>query len=678
MHEIVVENMKKAKSMNLTIEEVPNKQKKKMTVITSSLIQMGILLMLSLIGIFIILFVLFILIRNMPGNPYLWELGANPTVSQIEAYNLLDEQWGFDKPLISQFFMFYWNSISGNWGESLIIRRGYPVNELIAERMPRFLELNFLSFGFSLLLGAIFGILAYKFKEKWYGLIPQAIKRLNWAIGLFGLGMGLQYLIGYKFGLLPPTMYYDPILDPVSPITNFRLLDCLLAGDSVAFWDTVQHLIMPIFCLSFIMFSFITDLTYSIIDFYKSPKKVHLLFGKIAFYLGFIFLFSILIEIIFNLNGIGTLIFYALLSIDVNVLMGAFYSLLLTFIIINMSINFLLHIIRIIIELVKKSKLDKNGSESTINFEPLISESITNSPKTVSEPILEEIDLIIDKKDVNKKSIRKEIYLGLRRKIFNPLTILGIILIGFILILAIFAAKLSPYEYELVQGIDFSVSWYEPPSSDHIFGVTKFGRDVYSRCLYGIQTTVKVGFIATLIGMPLGVLLGIISSFFGKWAKYVIDIINGLMFFFPGIIFATSIILIDGNELSNFYWILGLVALPFATLFSQQAVSYEMKKGNIKPLQFNKINGRKILLRLPNIILSILGVGCLIIGFTILIFETLAFFGMGDPIDIILGTDINIGRSRLATAPWASLWPAFWIYITVLGFMMLGIGLKEE
>ena len=144
--------MKKAKSMNLTIEEVPNKQKKKMTVITSSLIQMGILLMLSLIGIFIILFVLFMLIKNMPGNPYLWELGANPTVSQIEAYNLMDEQWGFNKPLISQFFMFYWNSIFGNWGESIIIRRGFPVNELIAEKLPRFLELNFLSFGFSLLL----------------------------------------------------------------------------------------------------------------------------------------------------------------------------------------------------------------------------------------------------------------------------------------------------------------------------------------------------------------------------------------------------------------------------------------------------------------------------------------------------------------------------------------------
>ena len=172
--------------------------------------------------------------------------------------------------------------------------------------------------------------------------------------------------------------------------------------------------------------------------------------------------------------------------------------------------------------------------------------------------------------------------------------------------------------------------------------------------------------------------MGIISSFFGKWAKYVIDIINGLIFFFPGIIIAIAFISIVGNELSTIYWILGIAALPFATLFSQQAVSYEMKRGDIKPLKFNKVNGRKILLRLPNIILSILGVGCFIIGFTILIFETLNFMGMGDLSDITLGTDVYIARMRLGTSPWAPLWPAFWIYFTALSFIMLGIGLKEE
>ncbi len=664
--------------MSLTIDEKTNNQKKEISLITQSMIQMGILLVLSFIGIFIIILVLFILIKNMPGSPYMFIIGEHPTEAQLAAFEAYTENWGLDKPIISQYFIFLWNMISGNWGESLIIRRGTPASEMIIDVFPRSFELNFISFSFSLLLGVIFGVLAYKFKDKWFGLIPQAIKRLNWAILIIGFGMLLQYTFGYKLGLLPATNYFDANLDPLPEITHFRLLDCLLAGNFVAFWDTILHLIMPVLCLSFIMFSFITDLTYSIIDFYKNPKEVHLLSGKIAFYLSLIFASNLLIEVVFSLNSMSFLLLCAINSIDVSILIGAFYCILLTFLIINFSINFILHSIRIIIELVKNSKTDNKIPAITTNSESFLSEPSFNSPESISQPTLEENTLVLDENEENKKSIGKEIFLGLRCKIFNPLTIIGIILIGFILIVAIFAAKLSPYDFLIVQGMDFSVEWYSPPSSEHILGVTKFGRDVYSRCLYGIQTTVKVGVISTLIGMPLGVFMGIISAYFGKWAKYVLDIINALILIFPGIIFAISIISILGNELNNIYWILGLVILPIATHFSQQAVSYEMKKGDIKPLNFSKQNGRKILLRLPNIFLSILGVGCLITGFSILIFESIMFFGFGDYSIINLGTDINIGRSRLSTAPWAALWPAFWIYIAILSFIMLGIGLKEE
>jgi peptide/nickel transport system permease protein len=653
--------------MSLTIEEEINNQRKK----NSHAKQIWILLVISFFGIFIMLIFLFILIRNIPGSPYTMPLNE---ISSQAAIDL----WGLDKTPFQQFFIFLGNIISGNWGESLIISSGIPVKDKIVVVLPRFLEFNFISFCFSLPLGVIFGIWAFKFKDKWKGIIPKAIKRLNWAIFVVGLGIWLQYTFGYRIGLLPSKMYYDVNMPTIPKITHFRLIDTLLAGNWAAWWDQVLHLVMPVFCLSFIMVSFISEMTYSMIDFYKSGKDIPFLSGKIGFYLSLIFTYGLLIDVTFGHNSLSMLVVQSIYAKDLFIASVGIYLIFLIFIVINISINILLYLIPIVIEFRKKSKIAKKEAESTNSTESVITDSISKSPETVKEPNMEESALVLDKDDENTKSISKGIFHSLKRKLINPLTILGIILIGFIIVLAIFAASLSPYDYELVQGIDYSVAWYDPPSSDHIFGVTKFGRDVLSRCLYGIQNAVKMGFISTIIGMPLGVLIGMISAFYGKWVKYIIDTTIGMILFIPGSIFVFSIVSVAGNDFSDFYWIYGLISLPIATLFTQQALSFEMKKGAIIPRDFTKPNGRKIVNRLPNIILSILGVGCLLMGLTILIFEGMDYLGVGDYSVIGLGTDINIGRSRLTTAPWATFWPAFWIFIVVLGFIMLGSGLKEE
>ena len=657
---------------SLTINENLNNEKREFSVLANSLIKMSIILVLSLIGFFIIMIILFILMKNMPGSVFTYVRGERPVP---EWYNEQVELWGLNKPVISQFFIFLGNVISGNLGDSFVILRGYPVKELIMVTYRRTFELNLLSFAFALFLGVIFGVLAYIFRKKWYGLIPQAIKRLNWAIPIFGLGSLLLLIFALKMKILPVTGYFSPEYISVPEVTHFRLIDCILAGDSAAYWDTVKHLIMPVFCQGFIMFSFIVELTYSIIEFYKNPKKMPLLSGKIGFYLSMIMTTDLMIEITFNLLGIGILAVDAIncFGIEFAVIAGTFYRIILTFFIINLSLNFLLYITRVILHLMKKSKIEDKIIDSS---EPIINSNVSN--EETSEPRLDENIFLNDNVIDNKKPLTKEVFLSLRRKIFNPLTFLGIFIIFLVLILAIFAKYISPYDYDFVSGIDFSVQAYSSPSIEHIFGTTKYGRDVFSRCLFGIQTTVKVGFISLLIGMPLGVIIGSISTFFGKWVKFTIDVINGIILFVPVFLFIILMISVIGVELKNIYWILGLVVLPIATIFTQQAISYEMEKGHVKPLEFSKQNGKRILLRLPNIILAIFGVGCLIIGLVIIIFEFVNFIGFGDYNTINLGGDIINAQSHIPTAPWASLWPIFWLYVSVLGFNMLGIGLKEE
>ncbi len=634
--------------MSLTIDEKTNREKKSTSIVIESIIQMIILLVLSFIGIFILFIILFIIIRNIQGSPYAVDWSGSLTPSEHEMFRSLNDLWGLDKNPFQQFFIFLWNMISGNWGET---SQGISVKEIIMEGYPLSLKLNLLSLGFSLIPGVIFGILAYKFRNKKFGLITQAIKRLNWAIPIFIIGLLLQKFvrilgwypdIGFGFGW-----------PPVPPVPKLK----------------IQYLIIPAICQSFIFFSFIVDLTYSIIDFYKSPKEMHFLSGKIGFYLSFIFASDLIIERIFDVYrflGFGWLTVNIINDAGIFLMSAALSCILFTFFIINLSLNFLLHIIRIIIELVKYSKNDTEMIETIL--------SSTETSEEISNPILERDKLKIDNNDETKKSLSKEIFMDLRRKLLNPLTIIGILIILLTLILAIFAKWISPYDYEIVSGIP-----YDAPSSQHIFGTTWLGIDVYSRCLYGIQTAVKVGLISTIIGMPLGVLMGLISAFFGKWVKFVIDTIIGIMFFLPGVFFAISILSISGNQLGNFYWILGFSSIPIAALFTQQVVSYEMKKGNINTFKIGTLpNGKKILTKLPNLIYSIIGVGCLITGLVIFTFESLSFMGFVDPMTINLGTDIYLARHNVENANWTMLWPAFWSYITILGFIMLGIGLKEE
>ena len=120
--------------MNLTIDEETYKQRKKKSLVK----QIWILLLISFVGFFIMLMLLFILIRNTPSSPYSKPLSESLSQEMIDL-------WGLDKTPFQQFFIFLWNTISGNWGESYFIRRDTPVNEMIVYPFARSFELNLLS-----------------------------------------------------------------------------------------------------------------------------------------------------------------------------------------------------------------------------------------------------------------------------------------------------------------------------------------------------------------------------------------------------------------------------------------------------------------------------------------------------------------------------------------------------
>ena len=264
-------------------------------------------------------------------------------------------------------------------------------------------------------------------------------------------------------------------------------------------------------------------------------------------------------------------------------------------------------------------------------------------------------------------------------KLNNTLTKIGITAILVVVCWAIFAPWLARYNYILVQGIDYSVSWYEPPSALHPLGVSKFGRDVLSRMIWGARSSLSIGLIAILISSVLGVTVGVLSAYQGGIIDSVIMRLIDIIMAFPGLIMIIIIVSILGNEMYYIMLIYGVLGIPGYARIIRGSVLQEKTKTYVEASKVSGSNDWRIMFKhiVPNCIAPVIVMLTFNIGGMILSLAGLSFLGFGDLSLIEWGTDINLARTKLSTAPWASIWPGVGIFITVLGFMLLGDGLRD-
>jgi peptide/nickel transport system permease protein len=284
----------------------------------------------------------------MPGNPFMFSIGEHPTTSQIEAMERAVARYGLNEPVLVQLWMYVQRLFSGDWGVSLIIRRGTPVWEMILDVFPRTAEIAILSVGIATFVGIKAGIASAVSRNTRKDTFIRFFALMGVAIPVFWLGMILQFTFGVGLRMLPSSMYFDPKLDVITKITHFRLIDTLIQGNFVAFWDTVKHLIMPVFCLSFIYLAGITRQTRSSmlevleLDYVRTARakgcKEKDVIRKHAFRnalipvvtvvgLGFAGLLggAVLTETTFNLNAMGMLTVQAIQSIDYDIINASIF-----------------------------------------------------------------------------------------------------------------------------------------------------------------------------------------------------------------------------------------------------------------------------------------------------------------------------------------------------------------
>ena len=256
----------------------------------------------------------------------------------------------------------------------------------------------------------------------------------------------------------------------------------------------------------------------------------------------------------------------------------------------------------------------------------------------------------------------------------DPMGRIGIIGIFLLIFMAVFAGQLAPYPYD---GIGMK---FQPPSAEHLFGTDKFGRDVFSRVLYGAGVSLEVGIIAVGIGAGFGYLLGLVAGYFEGWTDRVIMCLMDILFAFPSILLAIFISAVLGKGIGPTMVAIGIVNIPVFCRTVRAAVISAKGLEYVKNAQSVGVRTWPILVRhiSPNVVAPFTVQATLALSGAILTEATLSFLGMGiQPPDPSWGSMLAEARANMARSPWTALFPLLFIVVTILVFNILVDALRD-
>jgi peptide/nickel transport system permease protein len=267
------------------------------------------------------------------------------------------------------------------------------------------------------------------------------------------------------------------------------------------------------------------------------------------------------------------------------------------------------------------------------------------------------------------------------RLIRNPGAILGAIFLLMFLFAALFAPLIAPYGPK--EGNLLLVATGKPPGPTwhHLFGVDLLGRDVFSRILYGARDSLLVGIVSVTIGLTIGLVLGSIAGYAGGWADSLIMRMMDIMLAIPGLLFAIGIVAMLQPGLYQMMIAIGIVNIPIFARLLRGAILSQRENDFVLAARSVGVRGHAILFShiMPNAISPVIVAGTLAMGTAIIDVAGLTFLGLGpqDPATPEWGTMLTSANDYLELAPFLAVFPGIAIVISVLGFNLIGDGLRE-
>lgn len=258
----------------------------------------------------------------------------------------------------------------------------------------------------------------------------------------------------------------------------------------------------------------------------------------------------------------------------------------------------------------------------------------------------------------------------------NRLALAGLGIVIFFIILACIAPLIAPYSYK----DQILANRMLAPSSKHWFGTDDFGRDIFSRVLYGARISLWVGFFSVLGSVVVGTFLGIVAGYYGRWVDAIISRIFDIMLAFPSILLAIAVVSILGPSLQNALIAIAVINIPnFGRLVRSRVLSVKQEE-YIMAARAVGMRDTRILLRhiLPNSISPVIVQATLAIATAIIEAAALGFLGMGAQAPTPeWGKMLADSKNYITQAPWTLFFPGLAIMLTVLGFNLMGDGLRD-
>lgn len=253
---------------------------------------------------------------------------------------------------------------------------------------------------------------------------------------------------------------------------------------------------------------------------------------------------------------------------------------------------------------------------------------------------------------------------------------LGLFLVIVLVFLAIFAPVVAPYDPDMM-GAGMALS---PPGGGYLFGTDEFGRDIFSRVIYGARLTIQVGVIAVGISLTVGTLTGLVAGYARGWTERILMRLVDVLFSFTETLIALAAVAVLGPSLTNAMIAVGIAAIPF---YARVAYSVTLVERNRAYFDAAYVAGaghlRLIFVHLlPNIIPPLIVVATLGVSSAVLAAAGLSFLGLGaQPPSPEWGAMLSAGRDYFNQAPWIMIYPGVAIMVAVLAFNLLGDGIRE-
>lgn len=258
----------------------------------------------------------------------------------------------------------------------------------------------------------------------------------------------------------------------------------------------------------------------------------------------------------------------------------------------------------------------------------------------------------------------------------NKMAMFGLIIIVILFLTALFADFIAPYSYDKQDLLNM----FQTPSAKHLFGTDEFGRDIFSRVVYGSRISLEVGFIAVGISLIIGGLIGAVAGYYGGRFENILMRAMDILLAIPEILLAIAIVAALGPSISNLMIAVGISSIPGYARLVRASVLTIREQEFIEAAKAAGSSDLRIIFKhiLPNCMAPIIVQATIGVAIAILTAAGLSFIGLGiQPPTPEWGSMLSGGRSYIRDYPHMTLYPGLAIMVTIFALNLLGDGLRD-